>query len=338
MSTNSQSICIVGAGPAGLVCALALAQKGILPRIFDQSAKHGTRSRATGLKPETMALLDKLGVGNTIRAMATPIYGSYQSYAGKPLRYIPFADKSAPHCDNLSLNQSDTEAVLIEALEKTAGLKVEWGRAVKLGVGKLQVQGFAPVSPCVIIAADGRFSTIRAAAGITTDKTQDDEISFGCDATVTTPNALDHTAMHQMFGPEGRVVFVPLPAKNRYKISGTFSKTVAHYEVPDAAAMQNLVHGRTGLCIDNVDDVFLYRLGSVRAKRLYKGPVVLAGDSAQTFYPNGGFGLNTAMQQAADLAHTLASRQPLQAYEARWQTAVDAMFAEMTRLRMAAPK
>lgn len=54
MSKRSQPICIVGAGPAGLVSALTLVERGILPVIFEKSSGHRSRSRATGLQSDTL--------------------------------------------------------------------------------------------------------------------------------------------------------------------------------------------------------------------------------------------------------------------------------------------
>lgn len=64
--------------------------------------------------------------GMVIREMATPIFGSFVSKNGHPHRYIKFADKDAPTPDNLSINQADTEAVLIEALYRR-GTGIQWG-------------------------------------------------------------------------------------------------------------------------------------------------------------------------------------------------------------------
>jgi 2-polyprenyl-6-methoxyphenol hydroxylase-like FAD-dependent oxidoreductase len=337
MDSRSQPICIVGAGPAGLVCALSLAQKGMATRIFEQSAYRIGRSRATGLQENALRILDELGVGKTIRGWATPIYGSYISFNHAPVKYIPFADKEAKVVNNLSLNQSVTESVLFEALEKQAGVKFAWGKAAKLQGRTLTFDNGETMNPAYIIAADGRHSGIRQAAGIEAEETQDSEITFGCDATLQKPNALDHGCMHQMFFAEGRIVFVPLPGAGRYKISGTFSKAIARYDVPDAAQLEALIEKRSGIRVKALEDVFLYRLGSVRAQRLRAGNVILAGDAAQTFYPNGGFGLNTAIEQAAHLAEVLASGESLGAYEAKWRQEVDARMTVMNRLRSSTP-
>lgn len=337
MDTIRQSFCIVGAGPAGLVCALSLARKGALVDVFEKSAYRIGRSRATGLQENALRILDTLGVGKTVRGWATPIFGSYVSFNHTPVKYIPFADKEARVVNNLSLNQSVTESILFEALEKESGVRFFWGQAATLEGRSLGFADARVINPACIVAADGRHSAIRKAAGIEAEETQDSEITFGCDATLAKPNTLDHSCMHQMFFPDGRVVFVPLPGAGRFKISGTFSRTIAKYDVPSAERLEALIAKRSGTRVRALEDIFLYRLGSVRAKHLHAGNVVLAGDAAQTFYPNGGFGLNTAIEQAAHLADVLASGQNLETYETRWRQEVDARMATMNRLRATAP-
>lgn len=340
MSKRSQPICIVGAGPAGLVSALTLVQRGILPVIFEKSSGHRSRSRATGLQSDTLKIFDALGVGKDIREMATPIFGSFVSKNGHPHRYIKFADKDAPTPDNLSLNQADTEAVLIEALHRR-GADIQWGIGVDVhNDGQLKASNESKLTAEFIIAADGRNSDIRNSLGIDTDRTLDDEISFGCDATIDISTPLDHENMHQLFCKEDRVVFVPLPGNNRFKISGTYSNTVARYDVPDEETLSRIIFKRSGIKVGNISDIFLYRLGSIRSVELYKGNVALAGDAAQTFYPNGGFGLNTAVQQAYHLAELVSSNSsnPLKEYQSHWISETEKRFKIMNSLRSSSPK
>lgn len=335
MSKKSQPICIVGAGPAGLVSALTLVQRGILPVIFEKSSGHRSRSRATGLQSDTLKIFDALGVGKDIREMATPIFGSFVSNNGHPHRYIKFADKDAPTPDNLSLNQADTEAVLIEALHRR-GADIQWGIGVDVhNDGQLKASNGSKLTAEFIIAADGRNSDIRNSLGIDTDRTLDDEISFGCDATIDISTPLDHENMHQLFSKEGRIVLVPLPGKNRFKISGTYSKDIERHNVPDEETLSRIIFERSGLKAGQINDIFLYRLGSIKAMKLYREHVALAGDAAQTFYPNGGFGLNTAVQQAYHLAEliTSTSSDPLHVYQSHWQPEIERRFGIMRSLR-----
>jgi 2-polyprenyl-6-methoxyphenol hydroxylase-like FAD-dependent oxidoreductase len=48
-------------------------------------------------------------------------------------------------------------------------------------------------------------------------------------------------------------------------------------------------------------------MDAVVAKKFAEGRVFLAGDSAHAFPPSGGFGLNTGIGDAFNLAHALSS-------------------------------
>lgn len=325
---NCQSVCIAGAGPAGLVAALSLARRGILADIFDKASNHRARSRATGLQAETLEILDSLGVGQSIRHAATPVYGCFTYQEQTVVRYTPFCDKHAASCDNLSLNQADTEAFLLKALGEI-GVHVTWGKAVDLDDAK---------NADFIIAADGRNSPTRQSLGIRASEDLDTEISFGCDGQAFR-TGLDHDNMHQMFFEGGRIVLVPLPGEDLFKISGTFSRDVKRHEAPNAANLAELIHKRSGLETRNLSDIFLYRLGATRAERLHKDNTALVGDAAQSFYPNGGFGLNTAMQQAYSLAAHIAAapETALEKYEAEWTPKISHRFERMYFLRGKGP-
>lgn len=336
----SQPICIIGAGPAGLVCALSLAQRGILPLIFEQSSSRKPQSRATGLQKDTLAILDQLGVGHAIRARATPLYGSVIMYDRQEVRRLQFADPASSVCENLSLNQSEIESVIAETIDKKTGIKVAWNTSVHMKGTDIYVpQTDHKIKAALIISADGRNSSIRQQLGIKTEETQDSEISFGCDAVLDVPEMLDHSFMYQMFSSEGRITFVPLPGKGKYKISGTFKKSTDRLEVPSKEALENIIQNRSGIKVGMMKDVFLYRLGSVKAESFGKGNAILAGDAAQTFYPNGGFGLNTAIQQAHSLAQTIAEHPDdcLNEYTKIWAHTVEERFRVMNALRAIHP-
>lgn len=206
--------------------------------------------------------------------------------------------------------------------------------------GQIKVSNGLKLTAEFIIAADGRNSDIRNSLSIEIDHTLDDEISFGCDATIHSSTSLDHANMHQLFSREGRVVFVPLPGKNRFKISGTYSKNIARHDVPDEETLSRIIFGRSGVKVGQISDIFLYRLGSIKAKELYRDNVSLAGDAAQTFYPNGGFGLNTAVQQAYHLAELIISNSsnPLKEYQSHWISETERRFGIMNSLRNSSPK
>src|SRR5215470_7653771 len=55
-------VVIVGAGPVGMVCALALNRRGVPVTVFEQEPAPVTDQRAASIHPTTLALMDELGV------------------------------------------------------------------------------------------------------------------------------------------------------------------------------------------------------------------------------------------------------------------------------------
>ncbi len=331
-SRLSQTFCIIGAGPAGLTCALTLSQKGFLPIIFDRSARNKTRSRATGLQKDTLEVLDILGVGDQIRAASTPVFGTIQYDGYAEVRRIMFASPDDQQCNNLSVNQAVTEKILLSALESKTS--VQWEHDIKFLDGKIKLINGKTFDADYLIGADGRNSIVREAAGIVCKESLDNEISFGCDATLSDQERLDHDYMHQMQFEKGRLVFVPLLGKGNFKISGTFSSSVSHYPVPTSEELLTLIYERSGILVQNLEDIFLYRLGTQRARDFGNENIILIGDAAQTFFPNGGFGLNTAIQQGYSLGSILScEKDPLITFRNIWTKEITRRFDIMQSLR-----
>src|SRR4051812_35592535 len=64
---KSQSrVVIVGAGPVGMVCALALNKRGIPVTVIEQEPAPVTDQRAASLHPSTLELLDTIGITQKI--------------------------------------------------------------------------------------------------------------------------------------------------------------------------------------------------------------------------------------------------------------------------------
>ena len=57
---------VVGGGPAGLIAALELARRCVGVRLIERSAYASSGSRAKGLQPRTLELLESLGVLNEV--------------------------------------------------------------------------------------------------------------------------------------------------------------------------------------------------------------------------------------------------------------------------------
>src|SRR4051795_11590839 len=65
-SKTNPRVIIVGAGPVGMVCALALNKLGVPVTVFEQEPAPVEDQRAASLHPSTLEMLDDLGVTEKI--------------------------------------------------------------------------------------------------------------------------------------------------------------------------------------------------------------------------------------------------------------------------------
>src|ERR1700748_1043759 len=63
--TNARVI-VVGAGPVGMVCALALNKRGVPVTVFEQEPAPVKDQRAASIHPPTLEMLDAIGVTSRI--------------------------------------------------------------------------------------------------------------------------------------------------------------------------------------------------------------------------------------------------------------------------------
>src|SRR5262249_14944133 len=65
-SASHQRVIVVGAGPVGMVCALALNKRGVPVTVLEQEPAPVEDQRAASLHPTTLEQLDTLGVTEKI--------------------------------------------------------------------------------------------------------------------------------------------------------------------------------------------------------------------------------------------------------------------------------
>ena len=185
------TVLVVGAGPAGLVTALGLARRDVPVRIVDSAPRPAPGSRAKGLQPRTLEVLEALGVVEEVLAAGGrfPRWRNYR--AGRVAweksvyellgRGEPAATADVPYPETWMVPQWRTEEVLRRALARS-GVEVEYGRAVTaLDAGPdgvtAAVTGFGPVSAEHVVAADGAASTVRTLLGVPFPGTTRAEVS-----------------------------------------------------------------------------------------------------------------------------------------------------------------
>lgn len=142
-------VCVVGAGPAGLSCAIAAASRGLHVRILD-AAPCGPIDKACGegLLPDALRCLDQLGVRIEV---AHPLEGIRFHAAGKTAK-ASFRDASG-----LGVRRTELHRALLHRAAQH-GIQVEWATPLRqLYTARARF----------VVGADGAQSRLRALIGLT---------------------------------------------------------------------------------------------------------------------------------------------------------------------------
>ena len=311
-------VLVVGAGPTGLTLACELAWRGVPVRVIDARARPSTRSKAIGVFARTLELLDRQGLAGPmiergLRLEAGRIFG-----AGRQLAQLQLSRIESRYNFMLSLEQSQTEAVLLERLSQ---LGVEVERPVRL-VGLEQDDGGVQVRlehagekvealevPWVV-GCDGARSATRQALALPFEGERY-EPAFAMADVVMRWEGLRTDSLAAYLSSRGPMLQVPLA-------NGQVRLVVPRVEELDDEEL-TLDHFRGWWRertegVAGADEVELveaswisgFRIARRRVSKLRQGRVMLAGDAAHVHSPAGAQGMNLGIGDAINLGWKLA--------------------------------
>jgi 2-polyprenyl-6-methoxyphenol hydroxylase-like FAD-dependent oxidoreductase len=305
-------VIVVGAGPTGLVLAAELASAGIPCRILERRAQRSSWSRAFGLTPYTMELLDMRGLADTAISRGLPWK---HGPLGDGKNFLDFGRLDSRFPFMLIMPQNRTEEVLEEWALRAGAELVREARVVGLeqdasGV-TLQVEGPDgrkwTERASYVVGCDGVRSAVRSLAGIGFNG-----MSYDC-SLITADVRLRHVPdppVHAITGARGTVAVFPYG-------DGTFRLIVLdrrRMQVPleqpvTLEELEESVTGILGVDLGIYEPLWMSRFRSDQrqAERYRAGRVLLAGDAAHTHIPSGGQGLQVGVQDAINLAWKLAA-------------------------------
>lgn len=325
MATNSApgryDVLISGASFSGLALAraLSLATRGELKiGLIDRLATPATRpdARAFALSAASYRMLKAIGVWPAVAAAAEPVLDieitdsaledgirpvhltcANRLPDGEPASYIVPAMPLLAALHAITANDpAIARAATADAVATTADAA---GVSVRLSHGE-------PLTASLVVAAEGRQSALREAAGIKLTGW-----GYGQTGIVTTiaHDRPHHSTAVQHFLPAGPFALLPLPG-NRTCI--TWSETTAEAKrimaLDDAAFLDEIdkrCGGRLG-GISLAEPRQSWPL-SLHLARTYVAPrLALLGDTAHGVHPIAGQGLNLGLRDAAALAEVIA--------------------------------
>ena len=305
-------VIIIGAGPGGLTIAAELASRGISCRIYEKRTTRSIESRAIGLLPYTLELLD-------MRHLATRFI-----QAGLIIDQVPLGNGQS-----LQLNQlkNDTQFPFMLSIPqtKTEELLEQWA----LGVGVEIVKGVELIQlkqdnevVCVtlstsdktweecaryVIGSDGKNSSVRSLLGVEVTSIKYNKTLMHGDV------KLRHFPKHTVFAKiskQGMIAAFPLPGDyyrllvlDHQKMNVPAQRQIGLDDFKESA--QRL--GQCDLGIDEPLWLSSFNTEQKHSSRYRVNRVFLLGDAAHTHIPAGGQGLQSAIEDAFNLGWKLAS-------------------------------
>ena len=308
-------VLVAGLGPAGLAAALGLATAGLKVAAIGRPAPAdaGSEARTVALMLPSLRFLHRLGV-----------WPQELADVSAPLKRLRIVDETASLFGGgetvFEASELGEEAfgwniplkLFIPALRQRAhalGVTVIEDDITAAEIGthavRLLLGGGDPVAAPVAIAADGRASRLRAAAGIAVR-----EKAYGQSALAT---SFDHSAPHlnissEYHRPGGPLTTVPLPGNRSGLVWMDEPQRIAALAGLDdrrfCQELQAAMHGELGL-ISACGRRQTFAMSEMHALIMARRRVLLAGEAAHVFPPIGAQGLNVSLRDAATAAELI---------------------------------
>ncbi|MGD9479044.1 UbiH/UbiF family hydroxylase [Shinella sp. G-2] len=307
-------IAVVGAGLAGSLAALALAESGRSVALIAPPARAGD-GRTTALMDQSIAFLKTLGLWDDIAPHAAALEtmqildGTSRLLRAPPVAFragevgleaFGYNIPNAPFLTVLDARIAAHQGIARLENGVTAATAFEAGVELVLDTGERVTAG-------LVVGADGRKSKIRDSAGIDVKTWSYPQAALVLNFTHERPHGNVSTEFHTESGPFTQV---PLPGRR--------SSLVWVLPPAEAARLRDLSTSDLGQAVEARMQSMLgkvsveggaqsFPLSGMTAARFGKGRFVLVGEAAHAFPPIGAQGLNLSLRDIMALREALSS-------------------------------
>jgi 2-octaprenyl-6-methoxyphenol hydroxylase len=308
-TTQTTPAAVIGGGPAGLVAALALAHFG-MPAVLVAPQPGGVDNRTTALMRPSVTALTILGAWPRCRDHAAPLRvmrivdDTGRLWRAPEVRFEAAEiglDAFAWNIENRRL-----VAALWEQVAAAPALTHVAASATSLEIGPSGVTvALADGSALrcqLVIAADGRNSISRAAAGIALTSRSYPQSALTFTLAHTRPHHGISTEFHTARGP---FTLVPLPGLRSSLVWVTSSGEAERIAALTGAALDLEIERRAHSILGKVQTEpghGAFPMAVATARTFGANRVALVGEAAHLFPPIGAQGLNLGLRDAVTIA------------------------------------
>ena len=310
-SSFTAEVAVIGAGPAGLVSAIALATAGVDTLLIAPPAE--ADHRTTALLAGSVTALDTLGVWQACRRNAAPLKRLRIIDDTRRLLRAPEVLFTAAEIDCEAFGYNIENRYLVAALQaRAAAIGLRWIAAPALTVesdtlavtirhtgGETRVQ--------LAIGADGARSMCRAAAGIITRRRAYPQAALTLNLAHAQPHDDTSTEFHTEQGP---FTLVPLPGRRSSLVCVLAPERCAELDAMENATLSAEIERRAHSLLGTIrveSGRGIFPLAVETADAYARKRIALVGEAAHVVPPIGAQGLNLGIRDAATVAEIVAA-------------------------------
>lgn len=329
-------VLIVGAGPVGMVTALALARQGVHCVLVDRDFETSVHPKLDYVNSRSMEFFRQLGLADDVRSAgveaehpADVIWST--GLAGEPItswklpsvaeerrRIADHSDGTHPAEPGQRISQIELELVLRAHCQRNALIDLRCGLrfesltqdddVVTSRLVDVMTDDQVRVRSQYVIGCDGASSQVREAVGIGQEGF---DVPGLPGAFMVHFKSRDLTTLHR----HGqfwhyfafRYIIIAQDEVDTWTVHVNGMEP-SEFDIPPADPAAFLLDTmQVNLKIDKVLLTSRWRPGFMIADRYRAGRVLLAGDSAHRMFPTGAYGMNTGIGDAVDVAWKIAA-------------------------------
>jgi 2-polyprenyl-6-methoxyphenol hydroxylase-like FAD-dependent oxidoreductase len=310
---KSTDVLIVGAGPAGMTLAISLKQLGVDCLVIDRLPEAPDDTRAAFVQPRTLEYLRRIHVAGPMIDDGIKPRGFAFADLERDLVRLSYDRLDSPYPFLLIIPQWQTQ----RHLDQRFG---ELGGSVLRGVGLLDLVPEFPGSAATVVdsngalrvinarfvaGCDGVHSRVRDRLGIGFPGSSPEQMFAVADVRFDGWPA-DRVETAFTLSPHGMLISSPLP-KDMVRVVASVAPGT---QAPTQQVVDDLIQTRGPGWLRNgtVTELLSSATWHVQervATQFRHGNTFLVGDAAHTHSPAGGQGMNTGIQDAANLAWKL---------------------------------